>query len=133
MTDRPLIPIMRPWMDEREAAAAARPILSGWITQGPEVAAFEREFAAAVGAAHACAVGNCTAALHLALLACGVEPGTANATRLERASPSRASTMVLPWTSFMDAPRSRVTQWYPHLDQPASTMAGGHQWRPSGS
>jgi dTDP-4-amino-4,6-dideoxygalactose transaminase len=62
-------------MDETEAAAAARPILSGWITQGPEVAAFEKEFAQAVGAPHACAVANCTAALHLALLGVGTGPG----------------------------------------------------------
>jgi dTDP-4-amino-4,6-dideoxygalactose transaminase len=62
-------------MDIEEAEAAARPILSGWITQGPEVAAFEREFAAYVGADHACAVSNCTVALHLALLAVGVRPG----------------------------------------------------------
>ena len=48
---------------------------SGWVTQGPEVAAFEREFAAYVGAPHACAVSNCTTALHLALLAVGVGPG----------------------------------------------------------
>jgi dTDP-4-amino-4,6-dideoxygalactose transaminase len=70
-----MIPVARPWMDEREADAARRVILSGWVTQGPEVAAFEREFADAVGAAHACAVSSCTTALHLALLAVGVEPG----------------------------------------------------------
>jgi dTDP-4-amino-4,6-dideoxygalactose transaminase len=70
-----MIPITKPWMDEREAEAARRPILSGWVTQGPEVAAFEREFAAVVGAKHACAVSNCTTALHLALLAAGVQPG----------------------------------------------------------
>src|ERR1019366_5750369 len=72
---RRLIPIIRPWMDEAEAAAAARPILSGWIMQGPEVAAFEKEFAQAVGAPYACAVANCTAALHLALLGVGVAAG----------------------------------------------------------
>ena len=69
------IPIARPWMDDREADAARRVILSGWVTQGPEVAAFEREFAAAVGAAHACAVSSCTTALHLALTALGVGAG----------------------------------------------------------
>lgn len=70
-----MIPIIRPVMDEREAIAARRVILSGWITQGPEVAAFEQEFAAFVGAPHACAVSSCTTALHLALLAVGVGPG----------------------------------------------------------
>ena len=69
--------------DSRRAAVARRargrggaprhPV--GWVTQGPEVAAFEREFAAAVGRPHACAVSSCTTALHLALLACGVGPG----------------------------------------------------------
>lgn len=73
MPDR--IPITRPWMDEREADAARRPILSGWVTQGPEVAAFEREFADLVGAPHACAVSSCTTALHLALRGVGVGPG----------------------------------------------------------
>ena len=74
-TVRPLIPFARPWMDEREAEAARRVILSGWITQGPEVAAFEREFAETVGCPHACAVSSCTAALHLALVALGVGQG----------------------------------------------------------
>ena len=69
------IPVARPVLDEREVAAARRAILSGWVSQGPEVAAFEREFAAVVGAPHACAVSSCTTALHLALLACGVKPG----------------------------------------------------------
>jgi dTDP-4-amino-4,6-dideoxygalactose transaminase len=70
-----MIPVARPWMDEREADAARRVILSGWVTQGPEVAAFEREFAEVVGAPHACAVSSCTTALHLALAALGVEAG----------------------------------------------------------
>ncbi len=69
------IPIAKPWMGEAEAEAAKRAIMSGWVTQGPEVLAFEQEFAAYVGAKYACAVSNCTTALHLALLTVGVQPG----------------------------------------------------------
>jgi len=70
-----MIPIARPWMGEEEAGAARRAILSGWVTQGPEVAAFEHEFGAAVGAPFACAVSSCTTALHVALAAIGVSSG----------------------------------------------------------
>ena len=75
MTVNTMIPVARPWMGEQEAEAARRAILSGWVTQGPEVAAFEQEFAEAVGAAHACAASSCTTALHLALVALGVGEG----------------------------------------------------------
>ncbi len=67
-----MIPVARPLLGEEEAAAARRAILSGWVTQGPEVEAFEHEWAAMTGAPHACAVSSCTTALHLALLALGV-------------------------------------------------------------
>ncbi|MEK0419011.1 MAG: hypothetical protein RI949_3017 [Pseudomonadota bacterium] len=70
-----MIPITVPLMGEAEAEAARRVILSGWTTQGPEVEAFEAEFAQAVGAPHACAVSNCTNALHLALMVAGVQAG----------------------------------------------------------
>ena len=69
------IAVAKPLMDEREIEAVSRVILSGWVTQGPEVAAFEREFSAFVGSRHACAVSNCTTALHLALRGAGVGPG----------------------------------------------------------
>lgn len=71
----PAIPVAKPVLGHEEVEAARRVILSGWVTQGPEVAAFEREFAAFVGAEHACAVSNCTTALHLALKVVGVSAG----------------------------------------------------------
>jgi perosamine synthetase len=70
-----MIPIALPQLGDAEAEAAARVVRSGWLSQGPEVAAFETEFARAVGARYACAVSNCTTALHLALTALGVGPG----------------------------------------------------------
>ena len=69
------IPVMRPWLGEEEAQAAAAAVASGWIAQGPRVAQFEAAFAEALGAAHAVAVSSCTAALHLALIAAGIGPG----------------------------------------------------------
>jgi dTDP-4-amino-4,6-dideoxygalactose transaminase len=56
-------------------AAVARVVASGWYILGEEVAAFEREFAAFLGAGHVVGVGSGTEALHLALAACGVRPG----------------------------------------------------------
>lgn len=69
-----MIPIAKPFLGREEARAAGRAVLSGWVSQGPEVATFEAEFAAYTGAGHACAVSNCTTALHLALLGVGVAP-----------------------------------------------------------
>ena len=48
-------------------------LLSGWITTGPKVRQFEAAFAARVGARHAIAVNSCTAAMHLALEAIGLQ------------------------------------------------------------
>jgi perosamine synthetase len=69
------VPIVRPDLGAEEAEAAARVVRSGWVMQGPEVAAFEDELAAAVGAPHAVAVSSGTAALELALRALGVGRG----------------------------------------------------------
>ena len=70
-----MIPIAKPCLGPLEAKAAEQVIASGWVSQGPQVAAFEADFAAFPGAKHACAVSNCTSALHLALLGVGVRPG----------------------------------------------------------
>jgi dTDP-4-amino-4,6-dideoxygalactose transaminase len=70
-----MIPIALPFLGTEEADAAREAVLSGWVSQGPQVAAFEREFAALVNAPFATAVSNCTTALHLALVAANVRPG----------------------------------------------------------
>lgn len=70
-----MIPIAMPLLAEDEAEAARLVVLSGWVSQGPQVAAFERDFAALVGAPYACAVSNCTTALHLALVALDIGHG----------------------------------------------------------
>ena len=69
------VPITRPALGDPEIAEVVRVIQSGWITQGPEVAALEKDFANAVLAKNAVAVSNCTVALELALRVIGVGPG----------------------------------------------------------
>ena len=137
------IPFARPWLGDPEVEAARRVILSGWVTQGPEVAAFEREFAATVGADHACAVSSATAALHLALLAVGVAPGdevitvshsfiaTANAVRYCGATPVFVD--VEPGTYNIDprqlqaavGPRTRAVLCVHQLGMPCDLEAIG--------
>ncbi|MDP2896304.1 MAG: DegT/DnrJ/EryC1/StrS family aminotransferase [bacterium] len=58
-----------------EEAAALRVLRSGWLSMGPEVEAFEAEFAEFIGVKHAIAVANGTAALHLSYLALGLGRG----------------------------------------------------------
>ena len=69
------IPISLPSMGQEEWEALKTPIESGWITQGPKVKEFETMFAKRHNVKHALAVCNCTTALHLALIACGVKEG----------------------------------------------------------
>tara|TARA_B100000212_G_C27383451_1_gene538137 strand:+ start:1444 stop:2571 length:1128 start_codon:yes stop_codon:yes gene_type:complete len=70
-----MIPISKPFLTKEEAQSAFDTILSGWVTQGPRVEEFEKEFAKLTGAKHAVAVSNCTTALHLSLIVAGVGKG----------------------------------------------------------
>ncbi len=69
------LPFALPDTDENEINQIVAAVRSGWITTGPKVRQFETEFAAAVGARHAIAVNSCTAAMHLALEAVGLQSG----------------------------------------------------------
>ncbi len=73
--DKRMIQIALPVTGEDEWQAVKEPILSGWITQGPKVAQFEKQFAEIHGSNHALAVTSCTTGLHLALAALDVGPG----------------------------------------------------------
>jgi len=67
---------LRPGSDAAEVRDAVERVLaSGWFVLGPEVEAFEAEFAAASGTKHAVGLGNGTDAIALALRAAGVNPG----------------------------------------------------------
>lgn len=93
------VPLAVPDIGDAEIEAVTAVLRRKWLTMGEETAAFEREFAALVGARHAIAVSNCTTALHLALLALNVKSGdevlvpslsfvaTANAVRYCGATP----------------------------------------------
>lgn len=70
-----MIRLTIPSIDEDDLQAVRDTLASGFLVQGPRVSEFERTVAEYVGTKHAIAVTNCTAALHLALLALGVGPG----------------------------------------------------------
>jgi perosamine synthetase len=69
------LPFALPDITEAECAEVDAALRSGWVTTGPRVKQLESLFAEQVRARHAVAVSSCTAALHLALEAVGIEPG----------------------------------------------------------
>lgn len=75
MAEKRHIPIAFPSTGEEEFEALRESVMSGWLTQGPKVAAFERAFAERHQVRHALATSNCTTALHLILTAMGIAEG----------------------------------------------------------
>ncbi len=71
------VPYFRPSITEEEIENVVSCLRSGWLTSGPRVQQFEESFSEAVQAKHAIAVNSCTAALHLAVEALGLQPGQA--------------------------------------------------------
>ena len=70
-----MIPISLPATGEEEWQACREPLMTGWLTQGPKVAAFEQAFAERHRVGHALATTSCTTALHLILAGMGIGPG----------------------------------------------------------
>jgi dTDP-4-amino-4,6-dideoxygalactose transaminase len=73
--DQEVVPLSDIALSEAELEAVLDAYRSGWLSTGPRTARFEEAFAEYTGVAHAIAVANGTAALHLAYLAAGVGPG----------------------------------------------------------
>lgn len=69
------IPYSTQCIEKDDIDAVVSVLRSDWLTQGPKVNEFERKLADYCGAKYAVAVANGTAALHIACLACGVQPG----------------------------------------------------------
>ncbi len=69
------VPIAKPIIGEEEIENVVEVLKSGMIAQGPKVAEFEEKYAEWIGADYAIAVNSGTAALHVALLSCGIGEG----------------------------------------------------------
>lgn len=69
------IPITKTIFDDKEREAITKPLETGWVVQGPNVAKFQKMFSEFTGAKYAHATTSCTTALHLGLEAMGIERG----------------------------------------------------------
>jgi dTDP-4-amino-4,6-dideoxygalactose transaminase len=128
------INVMIPWLGQEEADSVAEAIASGWVAQGPRVARFEEEFAAAMQAPFAVATSSCTTALHLALLVAGIGEGddvvipsfsfiaTTNAVRYVGANPVFADVDPVTGNITGDTVRAALT---PHARAVIGVDQGG--------
>lgn len=117
-----MIPLTIPYLADEEIRAACEVIASGWLTQGPKVAEFERMVADYCQTNEAVAVSSCTTALHLALAVLGVGPGdevicpslsfiaTANAIRHTGATPVFAEVNPRTFNLDPDLVEERITE-----------------------
>lgn len=69
------LPFARPAIGEEEIAEVVATLRGGWLSLGPRTRQFEEDFARYLGVDEAVALSSGSAALHLALLACGIGPG----------------------------------------------------------
>src|SRR6187549_2681742 len=102
---------LKPGVDAADVRAAIdRVVARGWFVLGPELEAFEREFAAASGAAHAVGVGTGTDAIALILRALGIGPGDeVITTPLSAAYTALAIVMAGAHPVFADVDPERLT------------------------
>jgi dTDP-4-amino-4,6-dideoxygalactose transaminase len=75
MSDEEYVVFGKPHFSEAEIGAVLAAFRGGWVGTGPRTKEFEREFSKYIGTTRAVAVGSCTAALHLSMLAGGLQPG----------------------------------------------------------
>lgn len=75
LTATAFLPFHRALIEEEEIGAVLAVLRSGWLTSGPRAREFELAFASFIGAPHAVSLSSCTAALHLALAAIGLDEG----------------------------------------------------------
>jgi perosamine synthetase len=70
-----LLPYGKQFVEQKDINAVIKVLESDWLTTGPTVMEFEKQFAAQVGAAHGVAVNSGTAGLHCAVYAAGIKSG----------------------------------------------------------
>jgi dTDP-4-amino-4,6-dideoxygalactose transaminase len=135
------VPLADVRVTDEDIAAVVETYRSGWLSMGPKTEALEQRFADFVGARHAVAVNNGTAALHMACLAAAIGPGdevvvpsltfvaTANAIAYTGATPVFADIVSLsePWLSATAAeaaigPRTKAIMTVAYGGHPGETI-----------